>query len=263
MKNSPISAKATSPRKPIKGEVQQGQEQRLQTVKNPTESTLAAASSRSMFRSACLQSLGCFEACRELSWTLATFRAVSQSLSNARTGTAHPAACRRCASCAMTIECPPCQRIHHPSPYGCLEYRLCKFPALPHSPVPLPNRCRRGWLSASVRCFAGRSSPDMQTDGQALPVDLPGHRFHDKLLHQEDPRRDRWRRKLLGQGSDSPGSPSAGAGRTTAFRPGDRWCADEGDQFLVLIVQHSGLDFPNCVWSMSSTAWSRRDDRAP
>ena len=85
----------------------------------------------------------------------------------------------------------------------------------------------------------------MRKVGQAPPVDLPGHRLHDEFFHQEDPRRDRRRWKLSGQGRRDPGSPLRRCWsdhRDITF--GDRRRGDEGDQLLVLVVQHSGLDLP-------------------
>ena len=60
MKNSPISAKAMSPRKPIKGgEYNNDRNRTCRVVKYPTESTFAAASSRSvLFRSVFTQPWG-------------------------------------------------------------------------------------------------------------------------------------------------------------------------------------------------------------
>ena len=106
MKNSPISAKTISPRKLNKGGANNKARNRTcNVVKKPTDNTFAAASSRLLlFRSGFIADTGVPLACWSCRGRLATFRAVSLSLSSARTGTTHPAACKRCASCAMTIE---------------------------------------------------------------------------------------------------------------------------------------------------------------
>ncbi len=106
MKKVPISRKLTTPRKAITpGEYKNNAKRTCRVVKYPMESTSAAASSGSTLILS--DSAEAFEASRSSRGRRATFRAVLQSLSNARTGTAHPAACRRCAKRAMTIECPP------------------------------------------------------------------------------------------------------------------------------------------------------------
>ena len=85
----------------------------------------------------------------------------------------------------------------------------------------------------------------MRQLGQARPVDLPRHGFHDEVFDEEDPRWDRWLWKLPRQGLRDLLRPFRRCGcdlRNTLF--GDRRGGDECDQFLVLVVEHSRLDLP-------------------
>src|SRR6516162_6066287 len=67
--------------------------------------------------------------------------------------------------------------------------------------------------------------------------------MHDKLLYQIDPRRDRWRWKLLGEGRRHPSSPlRRGRSDHRSISIADRRRNDKGDERLVLAVQNSGLD---------------------
>jgi len=76
-----------------------------------------------------------------------------------------------------------------------------------------------------------------------VPVDLPGHGLRDELLDQEDSRRDRRRRKLCTQPPRDAGGPLRRCRSDDRdFTVGDRRRGDEGNQLLVLVVQHSRLD---------------------
>src|SRR6516162_2571295 len=67
--------------------------------------------------------------------------------------------------------------------------------------------------------------------------------MHDELLYQIDPRRDRWRWKLLGEGGRHPSSPlRRGRSDHRSISIADRRRSDEGNERLVLAVQNSGLD---------------------
>src|SRR6516164_8951417 len=67
--------------------------------------------------------------------------------------------------------------------------------------------------------------------------------MHDELLYLIDPRRDRWRWKLLGEGRRHPSSPlRRGRSDHRSISIADRRRNNEGDERLVLAVQNSGLD---------------------
>ena len=106
MKNSPISAKAISPRKLSKAGANNNNTNRTcKVVKKPTDSTLAAASSRLVLsRPDFFPDTGVPVDCWSCLGRLATFRAVLQSLNSARTDTIQPAACKCWANRAMIIE---------------------------------------------------------------------------------------------------------------------------------------------------------------
>src|ERR1700687_1597728 len=81
----------------MSGEYKKSAKRTCRVVKYPMESTSAAASSRSAQGSPdfteVAKALEALEACRGARGRFATFRAVLQSLSSARTGTTHPADC--------------------------------------------------------------------------------------------------------------------------------------------------------------------------
>ena len=103
----------------MSGEYRKIAKRTCRVVKYPMESTSAAASSRSTLSS--LDFTGAaeaLEACRAARGRLATFRAVLQSLSSARTGTTHPADRSFCAKRAIRIECPPASANPSSNPNG-------------------------------------------------------------------------------------------------------------------------------------------------
>ena len=116
-KNVPISTWPKTLRKTTKaGEYKKIAKRTCRVVKVPTESTCAAVSSRSALFSS--DFIGALKACWSTRGRLATFRTVLQSLSSARTGTNHPAACSCCARRAMRIECPPASAKPSSNPNG-------------------------------------------------------------------------------------------------------------------------------------------------
>src|SRR6516164_4754517 len=111
VKNVPTSTYANAMMKPTTpGEYKKIAKRTCRVVKYPMERTFAAASSRPTPFSSDFKGTvgGDSEACCRTRGQLATFLAVLQSVTSARTGTTHPAACSRCARRAMMIECPPC-----------------------------------------------------------------------------------------------------------------------------------------------------------
>ena len=108
-KNVPISAKSTTLRKSRNaGEYRIIANRICRVVKVPMERTSAAASSRrAPFLSDVKGAGEGLAACRSARGRAAIFRAVLQSVSSARTGTNHPAACNRCAKRAIAIEWAP------------------------------------------------------------------------------------------------------------------------------------------------------------
>ena len=120
VKIRPTSMKSRTLKKTTKpGEYKKIANRTCRVVKYPMESTSAAASSRSaLFSSDFTGAVKALEACWSARGRLATFRAVLQSLSSARTCTTHPAVCSFCAKRAMRIECPPASANPSSNPNG-------------------------------------------------------------------------------------------------------------------------------------------------
>src|SRR3974377_2617527 len=96
VKNVPTSTYHNAIRKPTNpGEYKRIAKRTCSVVKYPMESTFAAASSRPTPLSSDFKGTvgGDSDACCRIRGRVATFLAVLQSVTSARTGTAHPAAC--------------------------------------------------------------------------------------------------------------------------------------------------------------------------
>ena len=141
---------------------------------------------------------GCGDGRRAARGRPATLRAVSLSLSRARTGTARPAACSFWARRAIRMEWPPASAKPSSGPSGVSStaLQIAKTSALRghagirirrvgeplHGP-PRGGRCRAG-NGLGLRLGALQQIGKVR---QTLPVDLARHGLHDEPLDEEQP----------------------------------------------------------------------------
>src|SRR5712675_1835375 len=235
-KSVPISTKLRTSRKAAKpGEYKKTANRTCRIVKEVTESTAAAASSRpSQFISAITGVTAALEACRDARGRAAIFRAVLQSLRQPRDDNrVPPSLSEPIVQTQRSLEHGPADGQHFLTVGIHAGVRWFDL-----SPLCVLRADR--WVSTGVTAFHRRRAQHMRQTGQTGPVDLPRDRLHDERVDKEDPCWDRRCRKLLGKHCRQPVRPRHRCGNNPRDWPfADRRCDHKGDQRLVLVIQHS------------------------